>query len=163
MRLAFALPAALLVVAAPVAAAREAVGIYFGWSAFRESEPRRCFAITEPQRKARRGEERAFASVGYWPGRNVRGQVHFRLSRAKRPGSAVLLRIDERTFQLLAGGSNAWAPDRRADAAIVQAMRTGVAMSIETRGQRGQPVRDYYVLRGAATAVDAAAIACAGS
>ena len=40
-------------------------------------------------------------------------------------------------------------------------MRTGIEMSVETRSTRGALVRDQYRLRGAATAMDAAAIACA--
>jgi hypothetical protein len=37
----------------------------------------------------------------------------------------------------------------------------GVGMSVETRSIRGALVRDYYQLRGAATAIDAAAVECA--
>lgn len=140
-------------------AQRQSLGIFQLWGAFKESS--RCFAIAEPYRAPRAEGWRPFASVGYWPQRGVRSQVHFRLSRSKRPGSAVLLRIDDRTFQLVAGGNNAWAPDGRADAEILAAMRTGIEMSIETRSNRGALVRDSYRLRGAATAIDAAAIACA--
>jgi hypothetical protein len=154
--------AILLVLAlAPAAgsAQRQSLGIFQLWGAFRE--PGRCYAIAEPYRSPRPEAWRPFASVGYWPQRGVRSQVHFRLSREKRPGSAVLLRIDDRTFQLQAGGANAWAPDRRADGEIVTAMRSGIEMSVETRSTTGAFVRDSYRLRGAATAVDAAAIACA--
>ena len=150
-----------LAAAAPVQAQRQSLGIFSHWGAFEEKTPRRCFAITEPGRRLRPGEQRAFASVGYWPDKGVQGQVHFRLSGVKRPGSAVLLKIDERTFQLLAGGSDAWAQDSRADAEIVSAMRTGVAMTVETRSGRGSVIRDNYGLAGAATAIDAAAIGCA--
>lgn len=73
----------------------------------------------------------------------------------------MLLRIDDRTFQLYAGGANAWARDARGDAEIVAAMRSGIDMIVETRSDRGALVRDYYQLRGAATAIDAAAVACA--
>lgn len=149
----------LLGLAVPAAAAAEALGIFGLWGAFAEKD--RCHAISEPQRTARNNPRGAFASVGWWPGRGIRGQVSFRLSGTKRAGSAVLLRIDERTFQLAGGGSNAWAPDARADADIVTEMRTGVEMTIETRSERGALIRDIYALRGAATAVDAAAIACA--
>jgi hypothetical protein len=137
----------------------QSLGIFQTWGAFRE--PGRCYAITEPERAPRPEAWRPFASVGYWPGRGVRSQVHFRLSREKRAGSAVLLRIDDQTFQLLGGGNNAWAPDRRADADIVAAMRVGLEMNVETRSTAGAFVRDSYRLRGAATAIDAAAIACA--
>ncbi len=150
----------LLGLASPVAAQRQSLGIFFNWGAFLEEAPKRCFAITEPERGPKPQEWRPFASVSFWPTSGVRGQVHFRLSRNKRPGSAVLLRIDDRTFQLFAGGTDAWAADRRADAEIVAAMRSGINMTIETRSDRGALVREYYPLRGAATAIDAAAVGC---
>jgi hypothetical protein len=147
---------ACLAVAAPAAAQRRALGTWSFWGAFRDNE--RCFAIAEPVDPAR--GTRPFASVGWWPGRGLAGQLNIRLGADKRPESAVLLRIDGRTFQLAAGNRDAWAPDSAADAAIVAAMRTGIEMTIETRSVRGALVRDSYRLRGAATAIDAAAIAC---
>lgn len=143
----------------PAAAQQQSLGIFGTWGAFRG--PDRCYAIAEPYQAPRAGDGRGFASVGYWPARAVGGQAFFRLSRAKREGSAVLLRIDDRTFQLRGGGSEAWAADAAADAELVSAMRTGIEMSVETRAANGALVRDSYRLRGAATAIDAAAIACA--
>jgi hypothetical protein len=144
----------------PAAAQRQALGISFQWGAFADARPRRCFAIAQPTASPKPEGWQPFASVSYWPGRGAREQVHFRLSRQKRRGSAVLLRIDDRTFQLVGGGVNAWAPGAAADREIAGAMRSGVHMTIETRSVRGGRVRDYYQLRGAATAIDAAAIAC---
>lgn len=151
----------LLMLAEPAAAQRTSLGIFFQWGAFRDHRPPRCFAIAQPTRSPKTEEWQPFASIGYWPTRGARGQVHFRLSREKRPRSAVLLRIDDHTFQLVGGGADAWAPSPQADAEIVAAMRSGVQMSVETRSTRGLRVRDHYQLRGAATAIDAAAIACA--
>jgi hypothetical protein len=153
------MPLFLLAGAAAPAAAQQALGIFGTWGAFRG--PGRCYAIAEPDRPPRGGDGRGFASVGYWPARAVRGQAFFRLTRAKRGGSAVLLRIGDRTFQLRGGGADAWAADPAADAEIVAAMRTGLEMNVETRAASGAVVRDSYRLRGAATAIDAAAIACA--
>jgi hypothetical protein len=149
----------LAVAAAAPAAAQQALGVYGLWAAFRADE--RCYAIAEPYQEPRAGDGRAYASVGYWRGRGGRGQIFLRLSRVKREGSAVLLRIDDRTFQLRGGGADAWAADGAADAEIVAAMRTGIEMNVETRSAAGALVRDSYRLRGAATAIDAAAIACA--
>lgn len=151
------LAAALLAGAAPAVAQPSAVGVFGQWGAFREAG--RCHAIAEPA--ARRGEERPFAAIGYFPDQAGRAQVHIRLRRDKRPGSAVLLRIDGRSFQLIGSGRNAWAPDPAADAQIVAAMRMGVTMLVETRTASGALSRDRYALRGAATAIDAAALACA--
>ena len=149
------LPFLLFSVAMPADAAPQSLGAYGGWGAFRESG--RCYAIAQPA--ATRQDTQAFASVGVWPGRG--SQLNIRFSREKREGSAVLLRVDGRTFQLLGGGRDAWAPDPRADAEIQAAMRTGVDMVVETRAAGGALIRDQYALRGAATAMDAAAIGCA--
>ncbi|MGF1550687.1 MAG: hypothetical protein ACFBQW_09225 [Sphingomonadaceae bacterium] len=144
------------------AAAPRSLGIFGEWGAFRDGDRgKRCYAIARPRGGTGGGDSGAFASIGHWPRLGIRGQVHFRLGREKRRGSAVLLRIDDDTFQLAAGGADAWAPDARADAAIVAAMRGGVEMRIETRSARGGRIVDRYLLRGAATAIDAAALACA--
>ena len=151
---------ALLALAAPAAAERQALGIFSSWGAFRDGG--RCWAVAEAEGAAQRSGGRAFASVAWWT-TGPRGQVSFRLAQPKREGSALLLRVDERLFQLVGTGDMAWAADARADTDIVAAMRTGVQMTLETRAGNGAQLRDVYPLRGAATAVDAAAIACARS
>jgi hypothetical protein len=145
--------------ASAAASQQQSLGIFGQWGAF--AREGRCYAISEPPEAARSAELRAFASIGYVQGRRARGQVYFRLNRPKREGSAVLLRVDSSTFQLRGGGAHAWATDAAADAAILVAIRTGIEMHVETRSPTGGLVRDSYRLRGAATAIDAAAIACA--
>lgn len=142
-------------------AARESLGLSEGWGAFADSMPRRCFAIAEPARRSTRGDWRPFFSVSHWPGAKVRGQVHVRLRREKLRTAPVWLAIGEKRFRLVGGGADAWAPDARTDAAIVVAMRSGTSMSIEARDRNGRAFTDAYRLRGAATAIDAAAIGCA--
>ena len=149
------LPFLLLCTAVPAGAEPQTLGAWGSWGAFREGG--RCYAIARPAQSPEGAQ--AFAAVGVWPGRG--SQLNIRLSREKRESSAVLLRIDGRTFQLLGGARDAWAPDPRADAEIQAAMRTGVDMVVETRAEGGALVRDQYALRGVATAMDAAAIACA--
>jgi hypothetical protein len=162
--LTIAAPGAAESSAVPAAAETSSLGVFGFWGAFKRDRPRGCYAITAPQAAPRQtgpAVAPAFASVAYWPDRAIRAQVHFRLSREKRAGSAVLLRIDDRMFQLVAGGSDAWAPGAAADALIVAAMRSGVTMTVETRSATGAVVRDSYQLRGAPTAIDAAAVGCA--
>jgi len=150
---------AMAVLAGPVAA-RDALGVYNGWGAFRDAAPMRCFAIAEPLRKGN-GKWRPFAAVSHWPVQRVRGQLHVRLSRDNRAGAPVILTIDQRRFPMAAGGADAWAPDPRIDAAIVAAMRSGRSMSIATVASNGARFADIYMLKGAATAIDAAALGCA--
>ena len=91
----------------------------------------------------------------------MRGQFHTRLSRERAPGSTVYLSISERRFALVSGEADAWAQDARMDAAIIAAMRSAVRMSIEGKAKNGGSFADIYVLKGAATAMDAAALGCA--
>lgn len=149
----------LSAMAAPASAQPQPLGVFGTWGAF--EAPGRCWAISRPLSRLAEAEAGPFAAIGHWPARGIAGQLHFRLSREKREGSAVLLRIDGRTFQLAARGRDAWARDRRTDADILAAMRTGLEMSVESRADGGGRIRDLYPLRGAATAIDAAAIACA--
>lgn len=148
-----------MTIASPALAEPQALGVFGNWGAF--SDRGRCYAIAEPVDAPPTGAWRPFAAIGHAPGRRTGGQANFRLSREKRSGSAVLLNIDGRSFQLVGGGRDAWAADAAADRDIQGAMRTGVDMVVETRSADGLLVRDHYRLRGAATAMDAAAIACA--
>jgi len=140
--------------------AREPLGVFASWGAFRDSSPPRCFAIAKPVEK--HSDAQPFASIATWPGEHVRNQLHIRLSRARAAGARVTLSIGERRFELQAGDADAWAPDARTDAAIVAAIRSGRSMSVETMGANGAPFADSYALKGAATAIDAAALGCAG-
>lgn len=148
----------LVALAAPVAAQRQSLGVFGTWAAFQNGA--RCHAVSAPYRSPPAEGWRPFLAVGHWPGRPGGGQLHARLSREKRRGSAVLVRVDGRSFQLIGTGRDAWAPDARADRDIQAAMRTGIELVVETRSARGALVRDHYRLRGAATAMDAAALAC---
>ncbi len=143
--------------AAPLAA-RDSLGVFGDWGAFRDPEVPRCYAISAAQ-NARRGQP--YASVGTWPRRQVRGQVHFRLSRQTAPGATISLSIGGERFALTGGGADAWAQDRRMDAAIVAAMRSAGSMSVSARDRAGNRFTDRFSLDGAATAMDAATVGCA--
>ncbi|WP_066798756.1 invasion associated locus B family protein [Sphingomonas soli] len=139
---------------------RDALGTYGGWGAFRDAPPLRCYAIAKPVE--RHSASQPFASIANWPRDGVRNQLHIRLSRARAANARVTLSIGERRFELKAGDADAWAPDARTDAAVVAAIRSGRSMSVETVAANGAPFADTYALKGAATAIDAAALGCAG-
>lgn len=150
------LAAALLLLAAP--AGRETIGVYHGWGAFRDAAPPRCFAVARPI--AAGGRSTGFASVATWPGRALRASLYVRLSRKRDRSAPVTLTIGERRFVLVAGTLDAWAADLPSDRAIVAALRSGRSMSVEAVGLGGRPFADVYALAGAATAIDAATLAC---
>nr|WP_277998420.1 hypothetical protein [Sphingomonas liriopis] len=150
---------AFLLLAAP-ASARETIGVYKSWGAFRDATPPRCYAIARPA--AAGGRSTGWASVASWPGRGLRASLHIRLSRPRDRSAPVTLTVGERRFDLVANGLDAWATDAPSDRAIVAALRSGRSMSVEAVGEGGRPFADVYLLAGAATAIDAAVLGCMG-
>ncbi len=153
--------AALLILAVAVpASGRDTIGIYKGWGAFRDAVPARCYAIAKPVMAG--GRSSGFASIATWPKRGLRASLHIRLSRERDRSAGVTLTVGERRFALVASGLDAWASDAPSDRAIVAALRSGRSMSVEAVGVGGRPFADVYALSGAATAIDAAVLACSG-
>lgn len=150
---------ALISLAVPLAA-RDNLGIFSDWGAFRDPSVPRCYAIAKPQPDKLARDYAPFASVGTWPRRNIRGQVHFRLSRKLAQSSEIALQIGNKKFLLSGGGGDAWAADQTMDAAIVAAMRSIGSMSVRARASNGRRFSDTYNLAGAATAMDAATVGC---
>ncbi|HWJ69950.1 MAG TPA: hypothetical protein VNS79_07895 [Sphingobium sp.] len=143
-------------------AARDVLGVFQRWGAFRDAGPGRCYAIAQPLAGGWAASPwRPFAAIGYWPGRGVRGQINIRLSHQLAEGTGATLGIGEARFALRGGGADVWAADRQADAAILAALRSGRLMSVSGRAKAGGTFTDRYDLRGAATAIDAAALGCA--
>ena len=151
----------LTALVATPAQARDALGVFGQWAAFRDSLTPRCYAIAMPQSAAQERKFQPFAAVGWWPRQKVNGQVHFRLSRKLQPGAPVTLTIAGKRIALIGGGADAWAADKRGDAMIMAAMRSVTEMTVSGRDSSGQTFANRYKLDGAATAMDAAAVGCA--
>lgn len=153
--------AAALLCAAP-AVARDSLGIWNTWGAFADAGVPRCYAIAMADKaEGRVNEFQPYFTVGNWPRRAARGEIHVRLSRRIGPGSTVTLSVGGQRFQLVAGAADAWAADRRMDAAVVAAMRSASTLSVTARSATGRTFTDTYTLAGAASAMDAALLGCA--
>lgn len=146
---------------AAIAAQRDALGVFDGWGAFRDPATPRCYAISRPDAIIGTPQVKGFATIGYWPKSRLRGQFYVRLTKARSPASELRLTIGSRRFILTGNGIHGWASGPRMDAAIVAAIRTSPSMSVESISASGSAIADTYKLRGAATAIDAAALGCA--
>lgn len=154
------LPLVLMCLAAPLAA-KDSLGVFSDWGAFRDPAVPRCYAIAVPAESKASREFEPFATVATWPRRKLRGQVHFRLSRQIAPRANVTLILGRKSFKLTGGGADAWAQDRTMDAAIVAAMRSTTRMTIRSTDRSGRRFASTYSLSGAASAMDAATLGCA--
>lgn len=143
-----------------LALARTTLGGWDQWAAFRDDAPARCYAIAAP---VRRGPSRwePFASIATWPRAGVRLQLHARLSRQVAPGSDTTASVGALRIPLVTNGVDAWTRGGRDDAALATAMRGGRNLNISGIALNGARFTDTYVLAGAATALDAATLACA--
>lgn len=150
-----------LMVSTPLMA-RESLGVFANWGAFASADEQRCYAIAMADDSPFSRERQPYATITTWPDRQMRGQFHARLSRTARQGSVVTLRIGRQNFSLLTRGMRVWAQDRAMDAAISAAMRSATRMRVLGRDRKGRRFTDTYTLQGAATAMDAATLACSG-
>src|SRR3546814_19417737 len=53
------------------AQARDSLGVFERWGAFRDAKIPRCYAISEPVKDNHQSRGRPFAAVGYWPKKSV--------------------------------------------------------------------------------------------
>ena len=151
----------LALFAASAAAARAGI-IYAGaaWAAIDRGGT--CEALSRSLRIAPKGKVQAIAGFSFSPDHRLWGQFHARLRRMPRTGAAVMLHVDDQPFLLVSRGNEAWSSGPLQEQAIVEALRSANGMSVESRDAAGRRFIDPYSLDGAATAIDAAAAACAG-
>jgi hypothetical protein len=147
---------ALAMLAAPLLA-KDRLGAYYSWAAFSDPEVPRCYAIGAPETSSGEG---GYVSIAFFPKNGLTHQVYARLSRTRNANAGITLTVGGRRFALKADGNGGWAKDRATDLAIVAAMRSAQSLSVQSSGPGGNII-DAYILRGAASAIDAAALGCA--
>lgn len=155
-----ALGCAALVLTGSGVSARSSLGIFGDWGAFSDPGQGRCYAIAQAQPDPRQRERQPYMTVATWPKAGVRGEFYWQLARAPQP-SSVSARMAGRSFRLRASGAGAWAQDAGMDAALRAALRSAPTLTVTYRDRKGRRFSDRYRLAGAATALDAATLACA--
>lgn len=109
-----------------------------------------------------RANTQPFAGFAFDRGGARQGIFYAHLGRPARDGASVMATIGSAPFLLASNGRWAWVRSGEQKRAILEAARYGSALRIEYRDQSGRRTVDHYALGGAATAIDAAAAACAG-
>ncbi|MBP7952081.1 MAG: hypothetical protein KAZ17_01210, partial [Sphingorhabdus sp.] len=109
---------AILGLMQPAAAlAKDRLGIYNGWAAFKDAEVPRCYAIASPEQRVSGSVRAGYLSVGFWPGRGLTHQIYVSLSRNRSANSAVTITAGGRRFRLKGNETSGWAANRRSDLA----------------------------------------------
>ncbi|MCB2063891.1 MAG: hypothetical protein KDE25_10635, partial [Novosphingobium sp.] len=87
-----------------MALARDSLGIFGEWGAFRDPATPRCYAIAKALPSTLRRDYQPYATVGTWPKRKLRNQVHFRMSRKMAANPRLSLKIGGKSHKLTGGG-----------------------------------------------------------
>ena len=144
----------LLALAAPLSA-RSSLGMFSDWGAFRDPKVPRCYAIAKAQPSSARREHQAYASVGSWPRRAIRGQIHFRLSRNLGERPAIQLALGDKRFELTGSGSDA-SFAQLDTLAPIETVNTGI-LEIDFPSSNGNPFESVMNNDAALTVDDHAA------
>ena len=158
MRRAALLLLALVLLVEPANAQRLLAAGRF-WAAF-ERGASICEAVSRSELVAPPGRTQARAAFAFSRDGRRRGELHLILSRSVRPGAAAVLSIGQESFLLVTRGNSAWSRGPVQEQAIMAAIRRNGEMRVRAAGLGGS-VSDRYLLAGAPTAIDAAAVACA--
>lgn len=152
----------LVIGAAGIAHGRDSLGVFGNWGAFRDPAVPRCYAIAMAGKIAGREQEfQPYFTVGYWPKRGIGSAVHVRLAHRLAAGSKVIVSFPEANFALQTGQADAWPADQKTNAGIIAQLRSAGSMVVIARAANGRSFRATYLLEGAASAMDAAALGCA--
>lgn len=131
-----------------------------GWAAFNRGT--HCEAMARSVLVATRAsEQQPRITLAFDRSGPRRGQVEIRARRPVRPGSSIILTISNQPFLLAARGTSGWSRGPIQEKAVIAALRAGTPFTVEARDAAGRRMVDRYDARGAPTAIDAAAAACA--
>jgi hypothetical protein len=125
-----------------------------------------CYALAKPASSTPKGARRdpIFIIISSWPSRGIRNEPSIVPGYPYKDGSNVDIAIGNDKFTLFtqnqgtAGG--AWIKSADDEARLIQAMKSGISMSVSGTSKRGTLTRDEYSLAGISAALDAIAAAC---
>ncbi|MDD5587394.1 MAG: invasion associated locus B family protein [Alphaproteobacteria bacterium] len=151
---------------APAAAARETLGKFGYWTAFRLAEGGQsvCYmSLTAhpPQAKkpkGRRGD--VVLMITQRPADSSTDVVSYTAGMKFKPASEAVITIDSKKFSLFTQGDTAWSRDASTDHALAAAIRNGASMNVTGVAAQDALITDTLNLKGAFAAYVAVNKAC---
>lgn len=167
--MALAAIAAALAAATPPAASAQAtpekIGVFNDWEAysFTESKAKTCYALTKPRTSEPVGVKRGnvYLMVTYRTLPRTRDEVSVYFGYPLRSDASIEASVGTDKFSLFGKDEAAWAPDTRADRAVVESMAKGITFTVKGVSTRGTATLDHYSLKGFSAALKAIGAACA--
>lgn len=153
------------VVATPALAQGQSKPIaqYGDWSVYAStSSPKVCYAISQPKTRLPEGLNRdpAYFFVSTRPGENVKNEVSITVGFPLKEDSDATLTVGSLTLHLYTKDQGAWVRNVADETKLVDAMRKGRDLTVESFSGRGNKTTDKYSLSGISQALDRVAQEC---
>ena len=140
------------------------LGAFGDWEAYRESDGGKpvCYMGTQPKKAEGKYKKRGetYVLVTHRPAKKSFGVVSVRAGYAFKKETKATVTIGKDSFRLFTDVGHAFARDKKADAAIIDAMVRGASMVIRGTSSRGTKTTDTYSLKGVSAAWKAINKAC---
>jgi hypothetical protein len=137
------------------ASAPQAIGQFGKWGAFRSPDGAACYAIAQPTRSGR--DDRAYLTISSWPARGIVRQIHVHFRGKAAEGA--MLEIADIRLPLKTTDADGWPASAADGRRIVRLLRDAETLRVIARIE-GRRIVDTYAPAGAASAIDAADLAC---
>lgn len=140
------------------------LGDHNAWSAYatRERVGQICFVRSQATstKPSLEGLGGAYFYITHRPDRGIRSEISLIVGFQFAPGRPATLSVDGQSFDLFTEGDGAWLADSGQADAVVEAIRAGSSMVVESTTLSGQTVRQTFSLSGATAATNDIEDAC---
>jgi len=148
------------------AAAREVLGVFGDWTAFKDDDGKACYMASAPKSAkgnyTKRGDP--YLMVLKRIGGRGPDEVSVEAGYSYKADSQVTLTVvigqSDKTFKMFTKGETAWAWSGEDDREISKAIRAGSKATVVGRSKRGTKTTDIYGLDGSTAAYEAITDAC---
>ncbi|MDW9829793.1 hypothetical protein GOB24_19610 [Sinorhizobium meliloti] len=150
---------ALVMAASGVASAQSPTRIqqFNAWGAYsyQARNGKVCYVLSVPKERTPASVDHGdiFFLVSQRPGQNISYEPQAMMGYPLQDNSKVNVVIDGRTFVMFTKGNSAWVENAAEEPALVAAMKSGKAMSVNAKSRRGTETSYSYSLSGISAAL----------
>jgi len=158
--------AASLAVGANAAQVVESFG---GWTLYRDTGAKICFLAAKPAASAPPGANRdsPLLYVSSWTGSGVKAEISVRLGFPAKKGLEPIITVSNRAadqpstvYRMFTKDDRAFVSDSTQELKLLEAMKKGSKLVVESTSERGTSITDTYALNGITAGLVALAGAC---
>lgn len=137
---------------------------YNDWSVYTsDGDNKVCFAVSQPKSSSPKNVRRGpiYFYVSSYPNDKVTGEISVKMGYPFGAGGKATVTIGSANFELFTKDEGAFVEKTEDEAKLVDAMKSGSAMTVKGRSARGTDTTDNYSLSGATAALERIVKECA--